>query len=1398
MNEPHDPNVTSDLSGAAGSPRPADTILVAGPELSAPPANPPGYELLDEIGRGGMGVVYRARDTALSRDVAVKLLSERYPPDSPAAQRFLSEARITGQLQHPGIPAVHQVGTLADGRPFLAMKLIKGNTLEAILKQRSSPLPISPEGRGEDKAADRGRLLAIFEALCQALGYAHAHRVIHRDLKPANVMVGAFGEVQVMDWGLAKVLDEETPATEDTLPAEQTKAWTQVSPTPESGSQTQAGSLIGTPAFIAPEQAVGQIERVNERSDVFGLGALLAVILTDKPPYVGETGEAVRVLAVRGKLEDCFARLDASGAEPELVALCKKCLAFESADRPADAGTVAAAVAGLRAAADERARRAELERVRVEGEQATALARSAERRKRRRLALLAAAVLAVAAVSGLTAVLAVQRQANADLAAKNRELADEQAKVQTRFELAQKAIALFHTGVSEDALLKNPQFKELRTRLLNEAAGFYADLQKLLEGQTDAKSRKALAEGYFQLAELTDKIGDPKQALAVHRQALAVRRELAAAPGADVQTRLDVACSLEAVGRLLRSTGAQAQALSAFQEEHDLAAALEAESPTDAVRAQLAFGLNCIGFVLDDKGKRAEALDYYRKALAIYQTLPEDGQYPQPGFGPTFGLQLQTGTYMSIGLLLSRTGKPADGLEALRKASDILEKLAKANPANNSLQQYLADSYELIANVLMQIRRPAEALEVSLKALAIFQKLADDNPAVTAFQVSALGSRVNVAINSRDVGRLSDAIKLLEETLPAIKAKMPDHEYAFNCMGALADFYAEAGRTQEAIKLREETLQLCKAKLGPDHPGTLGGMVNLANSYQAVGRLTDAIELLEEALPVMKAKMPDHQFTFNCMGSLAGSYAKAGRTLEALKLREGMLELYKAKLGSDHPETLGSMTDVAISYADAGRTQDALKLREEILPLMKAKQGPDHPNTLGSMVNLAGSYQAVGRLTDAIKLLEEALPVMKAKMPDHQFTFNCMYGLANAYTAAGRTQEALDLCEEILRLKKTKLGPDHRDTLAALDRASMVYLTIAARQAWSGQQQEWTAVCERALSLAQDTKIALVADRVAKACSLRPSNDKTHQAALLLARRAVELGEGHRFLAYFQMALGMAEYRSGRFAEADSALTAAIEASQGGDRYLAGTSAFYQAMSLFRQGKQDEARQLATQAVANMKPLPEDDKNPLAGGANADDLILWMAYKEAKDLIKFDATPASAERLRAVLKGEASPKDNTERLSLARMCEQRKLFAAAARLLGEALESDSKLGDDIQNRTRHQATGRAVLAGVGQGEDDPRPDEAGRNRWRSQACDWFRADLRLYAKTLESGNADDRRAIANHLEHWKVCPDLAPVRDPEARQKLPEAERKEWQALWEEVEALLKRAQEREKTESKL
>jgi hypothetical protein len=356
------------------------------------------YELADEIARGGMGVVYRAADTVLGREVAVKVLQDRFDPASPAARRFLDEARIAGQLQHPGIPAVHDLGAFPDGRPFLAMKLVRGQTLDGLLRARTDP------------SGDRGRFVAVFEQVCQAVGYAHEHRVIHRDLKPCNVMVGAFGEVQVMDWGLAKVLPAAGLARPDG-PGPAGTAGTEIRVARDpGGSSTQAGSVLGTPAFMPPEQAGGAVEKVDERADVFGLGAILAVILTGQPPYVGADGDAVRLMAVRGQLADCLARLEGCGGEPGLVALCRRCLALSPADRPRDAGAVAREVAGLREAAEQRARAAELEQARAQAE-------AREQRKRRRVQvglLLALGLLAAAVAAGLWRVDQQRRQGYSD------------------------------------------------------------------------------------------------------------------------------------------------------------------------------------------------------------------------------------------------------------------------------------------------------------------------------------------------------------------------------------------------------------------------------------------------------------------------------------------------------------------------------------------------------------------------------------------------------------------------------------------------------------------------------------------------------------------------------------------------------------------------------------------------------------------------------------------------------------------------------------------------------------------------------------------------------------------------------------------------------------------------
>ncbi len=486
--DPHRTGSIADPAAATGGDAP--------PPFPTPtPASGPRYALGEEIARGGMGVIYRATDTAFDREVAVKVLQERFGIGSGAAQRFLDEARITGQLQHPAIPPVHDVGTLPDGRPFLAMKLIQGDTLDTLLNRRPDP------------AHDRGRFVAVFEQICQAVGYAHSHRVIHRDLKPANVMVGGFGEVQVMDWGLAKVLAnpererEGSPADATSRPDTEADPdrTTDHRPANESTDErTHFGQALGTPAYMPPEQARGEVDHIDRRSDVFALGGILCAVLTGKPPYSGANAPAVVRKAAAGELAEAFARLDASGADAELVALCKRCLAADPVERPADGGAVAGLVAAYRAEVEARLRRAETER-------AEAAVRTLEERKRRRVrqGLFTAVGLLVLGGAGFGWW--------ADYQANQRRLDQERADGVLRAEQA---------AFDTERKLKGEQARDRATNLL------------VLAGQARKEYRYAAAESNLREAgelaaslapDMADAVGQAKADLAFVRDLDAIR-----------------------------------------------------------------------------------------------------------------------------------------------------------------------------------------------------------------------------------------------------------------------------------------------------------------------------------------------------------------------------------------------------------------------------------------------------------------------------------------------------------------------------------------------------------------------------------------------------------------------------------------------------------------------------------------------------------------------------------------------------------------------------------------------------------------------------------------------------------------------------------------------------------
>jgi len=232
------------------------------------------YEIEGEIGRGGMGTVYRAHDRELDRPVALKVLT--LEDGGRTADRLRREARILARLEHPGVVPVHDVLELPDGRVAYAMKWVRGERLDEHVRD-GTPL------------VER---LRIFQRVCEAVAFAHAHGVVHRDLKPANVMVGAFGEVLVMDWGVAKVLErsgDEGPGEEArTRPVSPGSAEPRPSShapgPPRSGEGTAHGTVLGTPGFMAPEQARGDVEAVDERTDVHALGALLDFLLPESAP----------------------------------------------------------------------------------------------------------------------------------------------------------------------------------------------------------------------------------------------------------------------------------------------------------------------------------------------------------------------------------------------------------------------------------------------------------------------------------------------------------------------------------------------------------------------------------------------------------------------------------------------------------------------------------------------------------------------------------------------------------------------------------------------------------------------------------------------------------------------------------------------------------------------------------------------------------------------------------------------------------------------------------------------------------------------------------------------------------------------------------------------------------
>ncbi len=429
-----------------------------------------GYDVLGKIAAGGMGVVWRVRDTEFNRPLAVKVMKSTAAGKKSHRRRFLREAQISGQLAHPSIVPVHAMGTLADGRPYYTMKVVEGSTLASRLREA-----------GTDDV-DREELIQIFRQVCQAVAFAHRKGVVHRDLKPHNIMVGRHGEVQLMDWGLAKVLSDpdmnEEPFTQDSIVQTAESTMTEA---------TRYGDMIGTLSYMPPEQARGLHERVGPRADVFALGAILCEILIGSPPYTGSTINEIHRKAVDADVEPALDRLTSSGVDPALVSLAQRCLSVDTSARPRDAGEVATAIEQYQQGVLKRLRDEQLARERdqvqaTEDQKHLRLQAQWERRRRRWTLALSAAALTLIAMTSFGVITMQQRRA---------------ARHENQM-LANKSLALIDTSLCRgDLTAANAELKRAAALLVDHDMDQRARLQELADALALAQTLDAVRGEYF-------------------------------------------------------------------------------------------------------------------------------------------------------------------------------------------------------------------------------------------------------------------------------------------------------------------------------------------------------------------------------------------------------------------------------------------------------------------------------------------------------------------------------------------------------------------------------------------------------------------------------------------------------------------------------------------------------------------------------------------------------------------------------------------------------------------------------------------------------------------------------------------------------------------------------------
>ncbi|MFN0050660.1 MAG: protein kinase domain-containing protein [Planctomycetales bacterium] len=727
---PPEPTATAgELEGSTTQHQPLATEP-AGSSLGGAVASIPGYRILGEIARGGMGVVLAAHDLSLDREVAIKVLIDGNNSRS-AMLRFVRESKIAAKLAHPGIPPIHSLGTLPDGSPYMAMKLIRGQTLAELLEARPSA------------QADLSRYVQVFEQIAQAVGFAHAQGIIHRDLKPANVMVGEFGEMQVMDWGIAKILGERE--------AELAAA---ASPSESDEDVTQAGAVMGTPSCMAPEQARG--EPVDARADVFSLGAILCVILTEITPFSGGNSalDTVR-MAAAGDVGPALARLDACGADPDLIDLAKRCLAPRQEARPADGREVAACVAAHRADVERRLRD-------TERQQAASAAQAAEQRKRRRAMAIAGGLLCtVLALGAGISTWQALRAGKAETETRKQLVATELAEKRTRelletteeakreAELARDqareryllALSAFDDMVFaiQEKLGSRPGTLEIRKSLLTSAQ---VGLKKLLaEAERHGNPDQKLVWSYFQMGYIEQLLGHHEAARQQLQAGHDLARRLADAKPDDNDAQRDVGVGLLHLGDACLQLKQFEEAREFFQAKLQIDLRLVAAVPGKVVHQRdLSLDYSRLGTVALQFGQVAEAHALYQKKLQIARDIAENE--------PANDAYLRDGAVACelVGNSASYLQDFQRSLDAYREMHDIMQRLLEVDPQHPSRQRDVQVSLQKLGTLYSTLGQIDPAVDYFRQAIEILERIAAADPQNSKFQTELFVGYDNLGV----------------------------------------------------------------------------------------------------------------------------------------------------------------------------------------------------------------------------------------------------------------------------------------------------------------------------------------------------------------------------------------------------------------------------------------------------------------------------------------------------------------------------------------------------------------------------------------------------------------------------------------------------------------------------